>query len=108
MQYKDRAVYLFANVGQSVVTEAQAHARALADAGQPHVALTDSQYAQAYGAPVPAGDPPYVPHTGGCERTQISSYDQVMIRLFTDTKLPHIIPAVGYRVAWHPQDNERE
>ena len=95
MQYKDVAVYLFANVGQSGVSEAQAHARALVVAGQPHVALTDSQYTQAYGAPVPAGDPPYVPLTGGCERTNLSFYDQVMIRLFSDSKLPDIIPAGG-------------
>jgi hypothetical protein len=95
MQYKDRAVFLFANVGQSVVTEVQAHARALVAAGQPHVALTDSQYAQAYGAPVPAGDPSYVPHTSGCECTHILFYDQVMICLFTDAKLPGIIPAGG-------------
>ena len=95
MQYKDVAVYLFANVGQSGVAEAQAHARALVAAGQPHVALTDSQYTQAYGAPVPAGDPPYVPLTGGCERTNLSFYDQVMIRLFSDSKLPDIIPVGG-------------
>jgi len=82
---------LFANVGQSGVAEAQAHARALVVAGQPHVALTDSQYTQAYGAPVPAGDPPYVPLTDGCERTNLSFYDSQRQRLVSSESLSKLM-----------------